>query len=55
MTVAAGTLQEGNPGSNTSGVYKLAAVVFLDSQLGVLGYDLAGFSEGPIIEVESLI
>ena len=55
VTVAAGTLQEGNPGSNTSGVYKLAAVVFLDSQLGVLGYDLAGFSEGPIIEVESLI
>jgi len=55
VTVAAATLQEGNPGSNTSGVYKLAAVVFLDSQLGVLGYDLAGFSEGPIIEVESLI
>ena len=55
VTVASGTLQEGNPGSNTSGVYKLAAVVFLDSQLGVLGYDLAGFSEGPIIEVESLI
>ena len=55
VTVAAGTLQEGDPGSNTSGVYKLAAVVFLDSQLGVLGYDLAGFSEGPIIEVESLI
>lgn len=55
VTVAAATLQEGDPGSNTSGVYKLAAVVFLDSQLGVLGYDLAGFSEGPIIEVESLI
>jgi len=55
VTVAAGTLQEGNPGSNVSGVYKLAAVVFLDSTLGVLGYDLAGFSEGPIIEVESLI
>jgi hypothetical protein len=55
VTVPAGTLQEGNPGSNVSGVYKLAAVVFLDSNLGVVGYDLAGFSEGPIIEVESLI
>jgi hypothetical protein len=54
VTVPAGTLQEGNPGSNISGVYKLAAVVFLDSTLGVPGYDLAGFSEGPIIEVEDL-
>jgi hypothetical protein len=52
LTVPAGKLQEGNPGSEISGLYKLAVVVFLDSNLPGAGFDMVGFREGPVIQVE---
>lgn len=55
VTVPAGQLAEGNPGSDISGVYNLVATVFLDSKLaGTPGFDLIGFRVGPYIQVESL-
>lgn len=54
VVVPAGSLSEGNPGANTSGVYKLVTTTFLDSSLpGIPGYDMVGFEEGPIIMVEN--
>lgn len=53
LNVPPNTLDEGNPGSNTSGIYKLVVSVFLDSTLGSPGFDMTGFSEGPIIQVEN--
>ena len=53
MNVPAFTLQEGDPGSTTSGIYKLVVSVFLDSNLGTPGYDIIGFHEGPIIQAEN--
>lgn len=53
VNVPADTLEEGNPGSNTSGIYKLVAAVFLNSNLGEPGFDMTGFNEGPIIQVEN--
>jgi hypothetical protein len=50
VVVAAGTLPEDDGAS--SGIYKLVATVFLNSSLSGQGYDLAGFTEGPIIRVE---
>lgn len=47
-----------NPGSGleehlpNAGVYKLTVTVFLNSNLGEPGYDMIGFSEGPLIQVE---
>lgn len=55
FTVPAGTLQEGNPGDNVSGIYKLVVSVFLNSDLGAPGFDMVGFSEGPIIQVENTL
>ncbi|HKE50981.1 MAG TPA: hypothetical protein VKE25_05680 [Actinomycetes bacterium] len=52
LNVPPNTLDEGDPGSNTSGIYKLVVSVFLDSTLGSPGFDMTGFSEGPIIQVE---
>ena len=52
FTIPANTLEEGNPGSNTSGIYKLVVAVFLNSNLGDPGFDMTGFQEGPIIQVE---
>jgi hypothetical protein len=52
LRVAGGTLPEGNPGSNVSGIYKLVVAVFLNSNLGRPGFDMVGFSEGPIVQVE---
>ncbi len=52
FTVPAGTLAEGNPGDNVSGIYKLVVSVFLNSNLGGPGFDMTGFNEGPIIQVE---
>jgi hypothetical protein len=53
ITVAPGTLQEENPGDPTqSGVYKIVVTVFLDSNLGPVGYDMMGYAEGPIVKVE---
>jgi hypothetical protein len=45
-------LQENNPGVS-SGVYKLTATVFLNSNLGAPGFDISGFCEGPTIMVEN--
>lgn len=53
VTVAPGTLPEGDPGSNVSGIYKLVVSVFLNSTLGPPGFDMIGFNEGPIIQVEN--
>lgn len=53
FTVPGGTLQEGNPGDNVSGIYKLTVSVFLNSNLGAPGFDMTGFNEGPIIQVEN--
>lgn len=53
VTIPAGVLQEGNPGQDVSGVYKLTVAVFLNSSLGAPGFDIAGFAEGPIIRVEN--
>lgn len=52
LTVPANALTEGNPGSNSSGIYKLVVSVFLNSNLGAPGFDMTGFLEGPIIQVE---
>ena len=53
LTVPPNALDEGNPGSQTSGIYKLVVSVFLDSTLGSPGFDMTGFNEGPIIQVEN--
>jgi hypothetical protein len=54
ITVPANTLDEHTPGTDLSGIYKLVAAVFLNSNLaGIPGYDLIGFSEGPIIQAEN--
>jgi hypothetical protein len=57
LTVAPNTLPEHDPNSNQSGIYKLAAAVFLNSSIvpspGSPGFDLIGFSEGPIIQAEN--
>jgi len=55
LTVQPNTLDEGNPGSQISGIYKLVAAVFLNSDLGAPGFDLVGFNEGPIIQAENPI
>jgi hypothetical protein len=56
LTVPANTLAEENPGDPTvSGVYKIVVTVFLDSVFGSPGYDVVGFSEGPVIKVENPI
>jgi len=53
IKVPAFTLREENPGDTTeSGVYKIIVTVFLDSDLGPVGYDMMGYAEGPIIKVE---
>ena len=53
LTVPANALEEGDPGSNVSGIYKLVVSVFLNSNLGAPGFDMTGFNEGPIIQVEN--
>lgn len=54
IVVPAGTLAEHTPGSDEGGIYKLVVAVFLNSGLlGVPGYDLIGYSEGPIIQAEN--
>ena len=52
LTVPPTALAEGDPGSNVSGIYKLVVSVFLNSSLGNPGFDMTGFNEGPIIQVE---
>lgn len=54
ITVPAGRLHEEDPGNpRYSGVYKIVVTAFLDSTLGLPGYDMMGFAEGPIIKVEN--
>jgi hypothetical protein len=54
VTVPPNTLQEHTPGTDQSGIYKIAVAVFLNSDIvGTPGYDLIGFSEGPIIQMEN--
>jgi hypothetical protein len=54
VVVPAGELQEHQPGTDVGGIYKLVASVFLNSDLpGTPGFDLIGFTEGPIIQAES--
>lgn len=53
LTIPAHKLHEENPDDDTqSGVYKIVVTVFLDSDLGPVGYDMIGYAEGPIIKVE---
>lgn len=53
ITVPASTLHEENPGDPYhSGVYKIVVTVFLNSELGGVGYDMMGYADGPIIKVE---
>lgn len=53
LDVPPAALDEGNPGSNVSGIYKLVVSVFLNSNLGSPGFDMTGFREGPYIQVEN--
>ncbi len=56
VNVTASSLLEHTPGSNEGGIYKLAVAVFLNSNIiipGFPGFDMIGFSEGPIIQVEN--
>jgi hypothetical protein len=51
VTVPPNTLPE-DDGANVSGIYKLVVSVFLNSNLGLPGFDITGFREGPIIKIE---
>ncbi|MGH3825502.1 MAG: hypothetical protein ACRDRA_22090 [Pseudonocardiaceae bacterium] len=55
VTVVGSNLEEHIPGTAQSGIYKLAVAVFLNSNLGPAGFDLIGFKEGPMIQVENPI
>lgn len=52
VTVPGNVLDEHQPNTNQSGVYKLVVAIFLNSTLGEPGFDMTGFSEGPFIQVE---
>ena len=52
--VPANTLPEEDPGNpNTSGVYQLTVTVFLDSNLGPVGFDMMGVADFPLVKVEN--
>lgn len=55
VTVPPNTLVEGNPGiAGPSGVYKLVATVFLNSNIPLFpGFDICGFCEGRLIKAEN--
>jgi hypothetical protein len=54
ITVPANTLPEENPGDPThSGVYQLTVTVFLDSDIGPLGFDMMGVADFPLVKVEN--
>lgn len=53
IPVAAGTLPEEDPGGTNSGVYQFTVTVFLDSNLGPVGYDMMGVADFPIVKVEN--
>jgi len=54
VTVPPNKLPEHVPGTDQGGIYKLVVAVFLNSGLaGIPGYDLIGFREAMIIQVEN--
>jgi hypothetical protein len=54
ITVPANTLAEEDPGNpQNSGVYQLTVTVFLDSDLGPVGYDMMGVADFPLVKVEN--
>lgn len=54
LTIPAHKLPEENPGNkDQSGVYQITVTVFLNSDLGEVGYDMMGYADGPVIKVES--
>jgi hypothetical protein len=54
LTVPANTLPEEDPGNpNNSGVYQLTVTVFLDSNLGPVGFDMMGVADFPLVKVEN--
>jgi hypothetical protein len=53
ITVPANTLLEEDPGSKSSGVYQLTVTVFLDSDLGPVGFDMMGVADFPLVKVEN--
>jgi hypothetical protein len=55
ITVPANTLAEEDPGSKSSGVYQFTVTVFLDSDLGPVGYDMMGVVDFPLVKVENPI
>jgi len=56
LSVPANLLPEEDPGpGGPSGVYKIVVTAFLNSVLGPVGFDIMGFTEGPVIKVEDPI
>jgi hypothetical protein len=53
VTVPPNSLDEHAPGTDVGGIYKLVVAVFLNSNLGRPGFDMIGFNEGPIVQVEN--
>jgi hypothetical protein len=53
VDVPANVLDEHAPGTDTGGIYKLVVAVFLNSNLGAPGFDITGYNEGPIVQVEN--
>jgi hypothetical protein len=54
ITIPANTLPEEDPGNaSNSGVYQLTVTVFLDSDLGPVGFDMMGVADFPLVKVEN--
>lgn len=51
LPVAAGEIQEHTPGG-PSGIYRLTVSAFLNSTLGLPGYDISGFADGITFRAE---
>ncbi len=47
LTVPAGVLKEGNPGSENSGIYQISVTIFANSSIPG-GYDVSGFTQKSI-------
>src|SRR5262245_66697251 len=54
LTVPADLLEEEDPGPDgPSGTYRIVVTIFLNAQPKGSGYDIVGFSDGPLIKVEN--